>query len=308
MKRPASSRSSAKASPTSRAAITSCWCSCRAAAIACRAPRAAPRCASPAPPRTARARCSAARAGCRATARRSITILGCSAFAEYATVSRRSLVKIDPELPLAEAALFGCAVLTGVGAVVNTAQVRAGASTAVDRPRRRRSRVGAGRACRAARAHIVAVDLSDDKLELAKALGATHTFNASATRLRRQDSRGDRGRRRVRVRARGLGARVRDGVQDHAPRRHHGHRRPAAADRDDAAVAASISSPRSERSRAATSAPACRRATFRATSTCIARASSPVDKLMTRHAQARRHQRGFDLLHEGKAVRQVVVF
>src|SRR6185295_7123456 len=52
--------------------------------------------------------------------------LGCSAFAEYATVSRRSLVKIDKELPLDEAALFGCAVLTGVGAVINTAKVSAG--------------------------------------------------------------------------------------------------------------------------------------------------------------------------------------
>src|SRR3954462_6980967 len=52
--------------------------------------------------------------------------LGVSAFAEYATVSRRSLVKIDKELPLDEAALFGCAVLTGVGAVINTAKVSAG--------------------------------------------------------------------------------------------------------------------------------------------------------------------------------------
>src|SRR5215211_9300981 len=57
--------------------------------------------------------------------------LGCSAFAEYAVVSRRSVVKIDPELPLEEAALFGCAVLTGVEAVVNTARVPAGASVAV---------------------------------------------------------------------------------------------------------------------------------------------------------------------------------
>jgi alcohol dehydrogenase len=104
--------------------------------------------------------------------------LGCSAFADYATVSRRSLVKIDPELPLAEAALFGCAVLTGVGAVVNTAQVRAGASTAV---------IGLGGVglasllgARAAGArHIVAVDLSDAKLDIAKSLGATHTFNAA---------------------------------------------------------------------------------------------------------------------------------
>ena len=103
--------------------------------------------------------------------------LGCSVFAEYATVSRRSVVKIDPELPLDEAALFGCAVLTGVGAVVNTAQVRAGASVAV---------IGLGGVglasllgARAAGArHIVAVDLSDAKLDVAASLGATHTFNA----------------------------------------------------------------------------------------------------------------------------------
>src|ERR1043166_1542944 len=50
--------------------------------------------------------------------------LGCSVFAESATVSRRSIVKIDPSVPLHEAALFGCAVLTGVGAVVNTAKVQ----------------------------------------------------------------------------------------------------------------------------------------------------------------------------------------
>jgi alcohol dehydrogenase len=105
--------------------------------------------------------------------------LGCSVFADHAVVSRRSMVRIDPELPLDEAALFGCAVLTGVGAVVNTAQVRAGASVAV---------IGLGGVglasllgARAAGARqIVAVDLSDAKLDLAKSLGATHTFNASA--------------------------------------------------------------------------------------------------------------------------------
>ena len=103
--------------------------------------------------------------------------LGCSAFAEYATVSRRSLVKIDPELPLEQAALFGCAVLTGVGAVVNTAQVRAGASCSVI------GLGGVGLACVlgalvAGSRHIVAIDLSDEKLALARSLGATHTFNA----------------------------------------------------------------------------------------------------------------------------------
>ena len=65
--------------------------------------------------------------GCAARTALPVTItLGVSAFADYATVSRRSLVKIDPDLPLEEAALFGCAVLTGVGAVVNTAQVPLG--------------------------------------------------------------------------------------------------------------------------------------------------------------------------------------
>ena len=57
--------------------------------------------------------------------------LGCSAFAEYATVSRHSVVRVDRELPFVEAALFGCAVLTGAGAVFNTARVEAGARVAV---------------------------------------------------------------------------------------------------------------------------------------------------------------------------------
>jgi alcohol dehydrogenase len=105
--------------------------------------------------------------------------MGCSAFAEYAVVSRHSVVKVDSDLPLAEAALFGCAVLTGVGAVVNTAQVRAGSSVAV---------VGLGGvglasilgAVASGARYVVAVDVSDDKLKLAKELGATHTFNGTA--------------------------------------------------------------------------------------------------------------------------------
>jgi Zn-dependent alcohol dehydrogenase len=103
--------------------------------------------------------------------------LGVSAFAEYATVSRRSLVKIERELPLEEAALFGCAVLTGVGAVINTARVPAGASVAV---------IGLGGvglssligAVASGARRIVAVDLSDEKLGLARQLGATDTVNA----------------------------------------------------------------------------------------------------------------------------------
>jgi alcohol dehydrogenase len=102
--------------------------------------------------------------------------LGVSAFAEYATVSRRSLVKIEKGLPLDEAALFGCAVLTGVGAVINTAKVSAGASVAVI------GLGGVGLSCllgavAVGARRIVAVDLSDDKLGLARQLGATDTFN-----------------------------------------------------------------------------------------------------------------------------------
>ncbi len=57
--------------------------------------------------------------------------LGVSCFAEQAVVHRNSLVKVDPSLAPEQAALFGCAVLTGVGAVVNTASVKAGESVAV---------------------------------------------------------------------------------------------------------------------------------------------------------------------------------
>jgi alcohol dehydrogenase len=104
--------------------------------------------------------------------------IGVSCFAEEAVVSRRSIVKIDPQLPFEHAALFGCAVLTGVGAVINTARVQAGDTVAV---------VGLGgvglaavlgaRAAGAAR--IVAIDVLPEKLELARALGATDAFNAS---------------------------------------------------------------------------------------------------------------------------------
>lgn len=104
--------------------------------------------------------------------------LGCSAFAEFATVSRRSLVKIDSELSFEEAALFGCAVLTGVGAVLNTARVTAGSTVAV---------VGLGGvglcsilgAVVAEARRIIAVDLFEHKLDLAMNLGATDAFNAS---------------------------------------------------------------------------------------------------------------------------------
>lgn len=103
--------------------------------------------------------------------------VGVSAFADYCVVNRGSLVKIDRELPFDEAAMFGCAVLTGVGAALNTAQVFPGARVAV---------VGLGGvglnamfgAQVAGASQVVAIDIHDDKLELARALGATDTLNA----------------------------------------------------------------------------------------------------------------------------------
>lgn len=103
--------------------------------------------------------------------------LGVSAFAEYATVSRRSLIKIDRALPFEHAALFGCAVLTGVGAVFNGARVSPGDKVAVI------GLGGVGMAAligaRAAGAEqIVAIDLSREKLDLALSMGATDVFQA----------------------------------------------------------------------------------------------------------------------------------
>lgn len=104
--------------------------------------------------------------------------LGVSAFADHAVVSETSCVKVDPSLSFEEAALFGCAVITGVGAVINTAQVEPGARVAV---------IGLGGvglnsvlgAVLAGAKQIVAIDLRDDKLVLARQLGATDSVNAS---------------------------------------------------------------------------------------------------------------------------------
>jgi alcohol dehydrogenase len=103
---------------------------------------------------------------------------GVSCFAEYAVVDRGSVVVIDKDLPLTEAALFGCAVMTGVGAVINTARLLPGDSVAI---------IGLGGvglngilgAKLAGAETIVAIDLNDDRLGLARQLGATHTVNAT---------------------------------------------------------------------------------------------------------------------------------
>ncbi len=104
--------------------------------------------------------------------------VGVSCFAEYAVASDCSLIKIDKSLPLHEASLFSCAVITGAGAVLNAAKMRTGATAAI---------IGCGgvglNALLAAKMlgaeRLVAIDPDERKLDQARQLGATDTFNSA---------------------------------------------------------------------------------------------------------------------------------
>jgi aryl-alcohol dehydrogenase len=102
---------------------------------------------------------------------------GQSSFSSYANVMERSVVKVDPEVPLEMIGSLGCGLQTGAGAVLNDLRPRAATSLAV---------IGTGAvgsaAIMAAKiagcTTVVAVDLHDSRLELARELGATHTVNS----------------------------------------------------------------------------------------------------------------------------------
>jgi Zn-dependent alcohol dehydrogenase len=104
--------------------------------------------------------------------------LGVSCFAEQTVCQERSLLPVPEDIPLPVAAVAGCAVMTGVGAVVNTARVEPGSTVLV---------VGAGGvglctvmgAVLAGAARIIAADLNPAQLELATAFGATDVVDAS---------------------------------------------------------------------------------------------------------------------------------
>ncbi len=108
--------------------------------------------------------------------------VGLGGFADHMLVSERALVRIPAEMPLDKAALLGCAVMTGMGAVLHQARVQVGQSVAV---------IGCGgvglNAVQAARlagaARILAIDINPAKLERARIFGATDIIDAS-----RQDS------------------------------------------------------------------------------------------------------------------------
>ena len=232
--------------------------------------------------------------------------LGVSAFAEYATVSRRSLVKIDQELSLQEAALFGCAVLTGVGAVINTAKVPAGSSVAV---------IGLGGVGLSAllgalvvgARRVVAADLSDDKLGLARQLGATDTFNPGSPSAIEEIKAATGGgvefafEMAGSVRAMDLAYKI--------------------TRRGGTTVTAGLPPPDHTFALPQVNLVAEER-TVKGSyiGTCVPtrdlpryielyrRGKLPVDRLMSGHLKLEEINVGFDRLHEGKAVRQVVVF
>ncbi|HRW67789.1 MAG TPA: zinc-binding dehydrogenase, partial [Candidatus Competibacter sp.] len=106
--------------------------------------------------------------------------MGCSTFAEYTVVPEIALAKINPAAPLDKVCLLGCGVTTGIGAVLNTAKVEPGSTVAV---------FGLGGiglsviqgAMMAKAGRIIAIDLNPDKFAMATALGATDTLNPAET-------------------------------------------------------------------------------------------------------------------------------
>src|SRR3954465_2522148 len=100
------------------------------------------------------------------------SFMGCSTFAEYTVMPEIALAKVSPEAPFEHACLFACGLSTGLGAAINTAAVRPGSSCAVFGA----GMVGLGAVagCRLQGAErIVCVDLSPERLELARGQGAT---------------------------------------------------------------------------------------------------------------------------------------
>src|SRR5262245_7725063 len=103
---------------------------------------------------------------------------GIGSYAERMLLHENSLVKIDPELPLDRAALVGCGVLTGVGAALRSSGLEAGQTVAVfgcggvGLSIVQGARIGGA-------SQIIALDMFDSKLEMAKRVGATHVVNTS---------------------------------------------------------------------------------------------------------------------------------
>lgn len=111
--------------------------------------------------------------------------LGIGGFAEQILLSKNAAVRVDPSVPLDRAALLGCAVLTGMGAVEHAARVKAGDEVAV---------FGCGgvglniiqSARRAGARLVIAIDLDDAKLEMARRFGAADVLRGDAADLHKR--------------------------------------------------------------------------------------------------------------------------
>ena len=107
------------------------------------------------------------------------------AFAEYVLIHASQAVSIDRTIPLDSASLLACGVLTGFGAVVNTANISAGDNVVI---------IGTGGvglnsvqgAALSGAASVIAIDISDEKLDVASQFGATHTINAAQNDIPQQ--------------------------------------------------------------------------------------------------------------------------
>lgn len=101
---------------------------------------------------------------------------GISCFSSHVVVSEKSIVKIPKDIPFDIAAVSGCAVITGVGAALNTANIKIGSTVGI---------IGLGGvglsallgAQLAGAYEVIAIDINEPKLEIAKDLGADHAFN-----------------------------------------------------------------------------------------------------------------------------------
>ena len=102
--------------------------------------------------------------------------MGTSTFSEYTVLPEISLARINPAAPLEKVCLLGCGITTGIGAVLNTAKVEAGATVAVFGMGGIGLSVVQG-AVMAKASRIVCIDMNPDKFEMAKLLGATDFIN-----------------------------------------------------------------------------------------------------------------------------------
>lgn len=232
--------------------------------------------------------------------------LGVSAFADHAVVSRNSLVKVDPSVPFEHAALFGCAVLTGVGAAVNTAQVRAGQTVAI---------VGLGGvgltallgALASGAERVVALDMLDDKLKIARELGATDVFNVGQEGVVEAVKEATKGGVNVAIETAGSEKALE--LAYYVTRRGGSTVTAGLAHPDKRLSIPPVSLVAEERTLKGSYVGSC--VPVRDMPRYISlfqRGRLPVDKLLTHVIKPEEINEAFDRLHEGKALRQVVKF